>query len=192
MSHCALLDVNDSVLVVIDVQAAFLDKLAPAQGRQLLRRICWLIRVAHCLEVPLVVTAEDIPSLGGVHPELADALPPDTQVYNKNIFGLAADPVILAAIERTGRRTAALTGLETDVCVAQSAIGLLQAGYRVAAVTDAIGSPGTGHAFGLDRMRSAGALVLGFQGLDYEGLRTVARADRFREQHAELVNPWPD
>jgi len=188
----ALRDVDDSVLIVIDVQAAFLGKLPPDDGERLLNRICWLIRVAHSLEVPLVVTAEDIPSLGSVHPQVADALPPGTQVYNKMSFGLAADPVILAAIGRTGREAAVLVGLETDVCVAQSAIGLLQNGYRVVVVADATGSPGTGHAFGLDRMRAAGALILGLKGLYYEWQRTVERADRFREQHVQIVEPWPD
>jgi nicotinamidase-related amidase len=188
----ALLDVDDSLLLVIDAQSAFLDKLPPDEGQRLLGRICWLIRVAHCLGVPLVVTAEDIPALGGVHPQVADVLPPDTPVHNKMVFGLAADPEILAAVERTGRNTAVLVGLETDVCVAQSAIGLLSNGYRVAALADATGSPGTGHAFGLERMRDAGALVLGYKGLYYEWLRTVERADQFREQFAEIVHPWPD
>jgi nicotinamidase-related amidase len=192
LDNRALLDVDDSVLVVIDVQAAFLDKLPPAEGRQLLRRICWLIRVAHCLEAPLVITAEDIPNLGSVHPQVAEALPPGTQVYDKTSFGLAAEPAILTAIECTGRRTAVLVGLETDVCVAQSAIGLLQSGYCVVAVADATGSPGSGHAFGLERMRGAGTLILGFKGLYYEWLPTVERADRFREQHAKTVGPWPD
>jgi nicotinamidase-related amidase len=123
---------------------------------------------------------------------VAEVLPPGTQVHNKMSFGLAADPAILAAAERTGRNTAALVGLETDVCIAQSAIGLIQNGYRVAAVADATGSPGSGHAFGLERMRDAGALVLGLKGLYYEWLRTVERADRFREEHAEIVDPRPD
>jgi nicotinamidase-related amidase len=188
----ALLDIDDSVLIVIDIQAAFLDKLPPDDGERLLGRLCWLIRVARCLEVPLVVTAEDIPSLGSVHPQVADILPPGMPVYNKMSFGLAADPVILDAIERTGRKTAVLVGLETDVCIAQSAIGLLQNGYRVAVVADATGSPGTGQAFGLDRMRAAGVLILGLKGLYYEWQRTVERADRFRERHVEIVDPWPD
>ena len=192
MRQHALLDIDDSILFVIDVQAAFLDKLPPDDGQRLLERICWLIRVAHKLQVPPVVTAEDIPTLGGVHPQVAAALPPDTPVYNKMIFGLAGNPEIMAAVEHTGRKTTVLVGLETDVCVTQSAIGLLQAGYRVAAVADATGSPGTGHAFGLERMRDAGTLALGFKGLYYEWLRTVERADRFREQYAEIVHPWPD
>ena len=187
-----LIDLEDSILVVIDVQAAFLDKLPATDQQALLARICWLIRVAHCLDVPVVVTAENIPNLGIVHAQIADALPPGTPVYHKMTFGLAAEPEILAAIERTGRKTAVLVGLETDVCVAHSAIGLLQKGYQVAAVADATGSPGTGHALGLERIRRAGALVLGFKGLYYEWQRTVERADRFRGHHAQLINAWPD
>jgi nicotinamidase-related amidase len=187
-----LIDVEDSILVAIDVQEAFLDKLPPAEGRRLLCRTCWIVRVASLLHVPTVVTAEDIPSLGSIHPQVADALSPGTPVYDKLSFGLTDDPAILAAIQHTGRKTAILVGLETDVCVVQSAIGLLQAGYRVAALADVTGSPGTGHAFGLDRLRGAGVLVLGLKGLYYEWLRTVERADRFREQHFELVNSWPE
>lgn len=190
-SH-ALLDVDDSVLIAVDVQRAFLDKLSPDDNERLLGRICWLVRVAYALRVPLVVTAEDISTLGSVHSRLADAFPPGTPIYNKMSFGLAADPDILAAIERAGRKTMVLVGLETDVCVAQSAIGLLQEGYRVAALADATGSPGTGHVLGLDRMRDAGVMILGLKGLYYEWQRTVERADRFRERHAEIVNPWPD
>jgi nicotinamidase-related amidase len=187
-----LIDVEDSLLVVIDVQAAFLDKLPPAEAKALLGRICWLIRVAHCLRVPLVVTAEDIPNLGSVHPQVSKALPPGTPVYNKGVFGLAEDPEILTAVKRTGRGTAASIGLETDVCVAQSAIGLQQNGYRVAAIADATGSPGAGHTLGLERIRGARVLVLGFKGLYYEWQRTVERADRFRAHHAPLVDAWPD
>jgi nicotinamidase-related amidase len=187
-----LVDVRDSILVLIDVQAAFLDKLPVPDRQPLLDRICWLARVAHRMRVPLVVTAEDVNDLGSVDPQLAQALPPGTQIYDKMTFGLDGEPAILDAIQRTGRKTAVLTGLETDVCVAQSAIGLLQEGYRVVAIADATGSPGTGHALGLERMRQAGALLLGLKGLYYEWQRTVARANRFRAQHAQLVDAWPD
>jgi hypothetical protein len=62
----------------------------------------------------------------------------------------------------------------------------------VAVVADATGSPGTGHAFGQQRLRDVGATVLGLKGLYYEWLRRVESADRFRAQHAEIVNAWPD
>ena len=65
----------------------------------------------------------------------------------------------MAAINTTGRKTAILVGLETDVCVAHSARGLLQEGYQVAVVADATGAPGKAHEYDLDRMKQAGVVV---------------------------------
>jgi nicotinamidase-related amidase len=189
--HRALIDVEDSLLVAIDVQAAFLEKLPPADRQPLLDRICWLIRVAVCLNVPLIVTAEDVADLGSIDPQVAQALPPGTSIYDKMVYGLSADPAILSAVERTGRKTAILIGLETDVCVAHSAIGLQQHGYQVVVVADATGSPGPAHALGLDRVRGAGALVMATKGLFYEWLRTVERTKQFWAQHGETVGPRP-
>lgn len=184
-----LIDHHDSALIVIDAQPAFLDKLPEDERRALVSRICWLIGVATWLEAPLVVTAEDLPHLGGPLPEIARMLPAETPIHDKMIFGLADDLAILAAVERTGRNTAVLVGLETDVCVAQSALRLLQRGFRVVAVADATGSPGTAHAAGLARMRDAGVVILDTKGLYYEWLRTVEQAQRFRRERADLPIP---
>lgn len=189
MADHLLIDHQDSALIVIDAQPAFLDKLPEDEQRALVSRIRWLIGVATWLKVPLVVTAEDLPHLGGPAPEIARLLPPETTAHDKMIFGLAGDPAILEAVERTNRKTAVLVGLETDVCVAQSALGLLEHGYRVVAVADATGSPGTAHAAGLARMRDAGVVILDTKGLYYEWLRTVEQTQRFRGERADLPIP---
>jgi hypothetical protein len=182
-----LINVDDSLLFVIDVQPPFLDKL-PREDSQLLRnRICWLIGVAGWLHVPLIVTAEDIAREGGVDPQVVLALPAGTHVHNKMVFDLAADPAILAAVARIGRKTAVLVGLETDVCVAHSALGLLGQGYQVAVVVDATGSPGSAHGFGLERAAEAGALMTSVKSLFYEWMRTVERTRRFRTETARTL-----
>jgi nicotinamidase-related amidase len=189
MATNSLLVAEDSILVVIDVQPPFLHKLAPEEHPPLLQRIGWLIGVANWLHVPLVVTAEDIPRDGTVDEQIAQRLPRDTPIYNKMVFDLAADPAILAAVEQTQRKTAILAGLETDVCVAHSALGLLGAGYQVAVVADATGAPGTAHDFGLDRIRRAGGAIVSVKGLYYEWVRTVEQARRFRRECGHLGRP---
>jgi nicotinamidase-related amidase len=164
----SLIDVDDSILVVIDVQERFLQKLPPDEREPLLGRIGWVIDVALRLDVPLVVTAEDIPRLGSVAPGIRERLPSGTRVFDKVVFGLAGAREIVAALQATGRGTAILVGLETDVCVAHSALGLLQLGYQVAVVADATGSPGAAQRLGLERMRRAGVLVSSVKGLYYE------------------------
>jgi hypothetical protein len=175
-----LIDADGSVLIAIDVQPPFLEKLPREDGQLLRNRICWLIGVAGWLRVPLIVTAEDIAREGGVDPQVALAMPAGIHVHNKMVFDLAADPAILAAVAQTGRRMAVLVGLETDVCVAHSALGLLGRGYQVAVVADATGSPGAAHKVGLERVAGAGALVTSVKSLFYEWIRTVERARQFR------------
>ena len=189
MADSALLAAADTILIVIDAQPAFLHKLAPEEQQPLLQRICWLIGVATWLSVPLVVTAEDIPREGTVDAQITQMLPPQTPIYNKMVFDLTADPAILAAVAQSQRTMAILVGLETDVCVAHSALGLLSAGYRVAVVADASGSPGSAHQFGLDRIRQAGGLVVSVKGLFYEWVRTVEQARRFRSECQGLKVP---
>ena len=90
--------------------------------------------------MPVVVTEEE-PERNGAD-RSADRRGRGTPVFTKPTFGLAGTPEILDAVLATERRTAVLVGVETDVCVYQSAVGLLDAGLRVIAVEDAIFSPG--------------------------------------------------
>jgi nicotinamidase-related amidase len=182
----SLIDADDSVLIVIDVQVAFLDKLSPGHGGAVLDRICWLVSVAQWKDVPLVVTAEEL-QIQPMAPRLVDALPGYTKVFDKHYFGLAHQGDILAAIGSTGRRTAVLVGLETDVCVLHSTLGLLEKGYRVAVVADATGTPPEGQALALARMQAAGATIVSTKGVFFEWLRTVDEYNRFEAERPDLV-----
>ncbi len=179
--HQQLTDRDDSVLVVIDVQESFIEKLDAGIAGPLLNRIRWVVEMAVRLEIPLVVTAEDIEGHGATVPHVAEAFPDGTMEHNKMTFGLCGDPAILGAIESTGRRTAVLVGLETDVCVMQSALGLLQEGFRVVVLSDATGSPGDCHQAGISRMRDAGTVVSTVKGTFYEWVRTL----RFVDEHLD-------
>jgi len=182
INHYSLLDADDSILIVIDVQDAFLGKLPTDVSQRLLNNVCWLISLAQWLQIPLIVTAEEFDQQP-LASQLVDSLPPDMAVFNKVIFGLAQQPDILAAVEKTKRRTAVLIGLETDVCITHSAIGLLEKSYRVAVVTDATGTPVPGQEVGLNRMQNAGVLLVNMKSIFYEWLRSVENVNRF---HREL------
>jgi hypothetical protein len=73
--------------------------------------------------------------------------------------------------------------------VSQSALGLLQRGYRVVAVADATGAPEPAHTAGLSRMREAGVVMVNVKNLYYEWLRTVEQVRRFRAACADLAVP---
>jgi nicotinamidase-related amidase len=155
-----LIDHADCVLVVIDVQPGF----GSDEPRE---RLHWLVSLARALGVPIVAT-EEAPERFG---------PSEVQpAFLKPSFGLAGTPAILEAVLGTGRSCAVLVGFETDVCVYQSAVGLLDAGLRVLVVEDATGSPGEFHERGLARVREAGAGLTHCKALAYEWVRTVAAA----------------
>jgi len=189
MSSYQLLATEDCMLIAIDVQAKFLNKLGTETSRELALRIAWILGAAVWFEIPVVVKAEDTARLGGVAEGVSGRLTEGTVVHNKMSFDLTADPDIVAAVQACGKGTAILVGLETDVCVAQSAIGLLRQGYRVVAASDCTGSPGAAHAAGLRRIEGVGALVLPCRTIIYEWLRTVERSRRFREEYISSYTP---
>lgn len=179
MNSPTLLKADNSLLIVIDIQHSFVKKESKKNPNPLLERMCWVIKVAKWLNVPLVVTAEDIPNSGNIADKVAELLPPGTEIFNKMTFGLAAQTDILNAVRQTGRKTAVLIGYETDVCITHSALGLMDLGYRVAVVTDATGSLGDAHQTGLERIRGAGGILVSAKSLYYEWIRTVAKSNEY-------------
>jgi nicotinamidase-related amidase len=184
-----LVRVDDSVLVVVDVQREFLTKLSPGDAERVVERIRWLAGVAGLVGVPVLVTEEEPERNGPTAAPIAERLPAGVRRRVKPVFDLAACPEIVADVRATGRRTVVLVGLETDVCVAHSALGLLELGYAVAVVADATSSPGTAHRFGLERMRDAGVAVLGTKNLFYEWVPTVEWANDLEERVRALGVP---
>ena len=148
-----------------------------------LDRVAWLAGVAAALGIPAVVTEEDATRNGPTAARITAALPAGTPVFAKVVFGAADQPDILAAIEALGRRTAVLVGLETDVCVAHTGLGLLDRGFRVVVVDDATYAPGPMHDAGLRRLAAAGAEIVHAKGVYYEWVRTLEAARAFERDH---------
>jgi len=185
----ALIERDRSCLLVIDVQQYFLDKLPLHERGPLVQRMAWLMRVARLLEIPIIATAEDVDRDGPLVPELAQLLPAGASAYDKMIFGLMRQPDIRAAVEASKRDCFVLVGLETDVCIAHSALGLAAAGYRPVVIDDACGSPPPHHDQGIRRLRDAGVTVTSVKGVFYEWVRDLETFHRLKPQ---LNAPLPE
>jgi nicotinamidase-related amidase len=177
-----LVERERSCLLVIDVQQYFLDKLPLHERGPLVQRIAWLMRVARALEIPLIATAEDVERNGPLMPELAALLPAQAAAFNKMIFGLMGQADIRATVDASMRDCFVLVGLETDVCIAHSALGLSAAGHRAVVIDDACASPPPHHAHGLRRLRDAGVTVTSVKGIFYEWVRDLATYRRLQPQ----------
>jgi nicotinamidase-related amidase len=187
-----LIDRDDCLLLVIDLQPRFwgdaLDEDDAVRVDDVVERSTWLTGAAVALGVPVVLTEED-PERNGHVAAAARAAARDAPVFVKPVFGVASCPEIMAAIAATGRKTVVLCGFETDVCVAHSAIGLGEAGYRVVVAADAVYSPAGAHAFGLARLREQGVELLHCKGVYFEWVRTLDAALAFERDHPELAQP---
>jgi nicotinamidase-related amidase len=168
----ALLDRDESVLVVVDAQPGFL----PTEADAAVERMTWLVALAARLGVPVVVTEEEPERNGATDARVAKRLPAGAPVLTKPTFGLAGTPAILDAVQETGRGTVVVIGCETDVCVAQSAIGLQANGFECVVVDDATFSPDEMHERGLARVVSDGVARNHAKGVTYEWLGTVEAA----------------
>jgi len=190
MAH---LDVDDCALVVIDAQPGFYgvqrEDVDRAGHTSALARSAWVAAVAAALEVPVVITEEDATRNGPTDPAILAAVPTGTAAFDKTVFGANDEPAIDAAVRRTGRGTVVLVGTETDICVAQSAIGWRDAGLRPVVVHDAVYSAGAGHDNGIRRLSAEGIELLSAKELYYEWLRTLARVRTLEAEHPSLAAP---
>lgn len=149
-----LLQKEKSCLLVIDVQ----EKLTPhvLHAEQLISRCQWLMRLASELDVPLLVSEQYRSGLGETVEALRKFMPGQTDI-DKVHFSCYRDSTFLKHWQLVNRKQVVLAGIETHVCVLQTAIDMKAAGFDVFVVTDAISSRHElDHQYGLQRMQLAG------------------------------------
>jgi nicotinamidase-related amidase len=170
------LEADRCALVVVDIQ----EKLLPPihEKERLIRNSQLLIRLAKILALPVLVTTQYAKGLGGVVAEIASLLPPGT-TYDKTQFSCFGSAEFCSAVKRLpgDRNTVLLCGMETHICVMQTALGALNNGYLVHVASDAVGSRAEWNwKIGLQRMRDAGAVISSTEMMMYELLRGSASA----------------
>jgi nicotinamidase-related amidase len=162
------LSAEQAALVVVDIQ----EKLLPPihEKERLVRNSQLLLRLAGILKIPVVATTQYAKGLGKTVPEIASLLPAPEPI-DKLQFGCFASEQFCSALKALpGRRnTVLLCGMETHICVMQTALGALDQGYLVHVASDAVGSRSEWNwKIGLERMRTAGALISSTEMIIYE------------------------
>ena len=102
-------------------------------------------------------------------------MPDRSQRFSKKTFDCLADKKIRATLEGLGRRSIAVAGAETDVCVLLSVLALLENGYTVHLLTDCLFSSEANPGPALRRMEAAGAIPTTYKTLAYELTATIDR-----------------
>lgn len=170
--HPHLLTRNTCALVVVDLQEPFLN--AVHERARLLNNVLLLVRAARLLEVPVLATVQYQARLGGVVDALAEALGGHANPVDKRCFSCAGSEPFVQTLARTGRQQVLLCGVETHICVSQTAHDLLASGYQVHVAADAVGSRTLEkHKLGMERIRDAGARPCAAEAAVYEWLATA-------------------
>ena len=176
-----MLNTENAVLVIVDVQGKLAQMMHDRET--LFANLQRMVRGAQLLDLP-IVWVEQIPEkLGATIREISDLLP-DYQPIRKACFSCVGEPAFVGALQASGRRQVLLVGIEAHVCVYQTAIDLLERGYEVEVISDAVGSRiASNRGVGVDRMARAGARISSTEMALFELLGT-AEHPRFREVQA--------
>jgi nicotinamidase-related amidase len=166
------LEADRCALLVIDIQ----EKLLPPifLKEQLIKNSQLLTRLAGILKIPALVSTQYAKGLGNTVPEIASLLP-ETHAIDKQMFSCFGSDAFCSVLKRLpgNRNTVLLCGMESHICVTQTALGALREGYIVHVASDAVSSRTEWNwKIGLERMRAAGAVISSTEMTIYELLRT--------------------
>ena len=158
---------EDCALAVIDIQ----EKLLPAifEKERVVRNAQLLVRLADVLGLPIIVSRQYVKGLGPTIEEISSLLPAVTTV-DKMEFGCFGNSEYCSAVGKLANRgTLLLCGIESHICVTQTALGALNQGLNVHVAADAVSSrTELNWKLGLNRMQAAGAVLSSTEMMIYE------------------------
>lgn len=162
---------EECALAVIDIQ----EKLLPPifDKERLVRNSQLLIRLARILNIPAIATTQYAKGLGSTIPEIASLLP-GAEAIDKLEFSCFGSDAFCSQMKRLpgNRNTVLLCGMESHICVTQTALAALREGYLVHVASDAVSSRSEWNwKIGLERMKAAGAIISSTEMMIYELLR---------------------
>jgi nicotinamidase-related amidase len=145
----------DTGLLVIDVQTKLVDQMA--ERERLVANIARLVAGAKILGLPVQATEQYPKGIGPTVPELATRLPPRPEKLTFSCCGL---PEVAEQFRASGVRKVVLAGIETHVCVQQTALDLVAQGFHVYVPADAVASrKELDRELALRRMERAGVVL---------------------------------
>ncbi len=130
---------DDMLLLSVDIQERLFPSMEENSQKRILEGIELMGLVSSIFEIPVLITEQYPKGLGSTLPGVEEHLPGAT-ILDKTTFDCMKNEGIRKHVRSSGKKTILLAGMETHVCVYQTAVSLLNEGYRVIPVTDALSS----------------------------------------------------
>ena len=173
-----MLQADNAALVIVDIQG----KLASLMHRKEIfyDNVVRMIKGARLLNIPSIWNEQLPDKLGATIEPISSELG-DLQPLIKKSFSCCGNPDFVERLKATGRKQVLLTGMETHICVFQTAIDLIDTGYEVHLVTDAVASRFEhNYRVGIERIKDHGAIVTSTEMALFE-MFDVAEGPQFKE-----------
>lgn len=171
-----MLTTEDTILVVVDVQGNLAQSMHNKE--ELFENLKKVIKGLQVLGVPIIWAEQNPQGLGPTIPEIAELLP-NHQPISKFSFSCCGSEEFVRNLDKTKRKNVLLVGIETHVCVYQSAADLINSEYNVQVIADAVSSRTLENKhIGLEKCKDAGATLTSTETVLFELLKT-AEDDKF-------------
>ncbi|GJH39965.1 hydrolase [Capnocytophaga sp. HP1101] len=169
---------ENTQLVILDIQGKLSQIVS--ESAEVLRNSRILIEGGKLLDLPIVWVEQMPDKLGSTNPVIAELLEGYTPV-KKSSFSAWGNAEFREELKANKRKHVLLIGIETHICIYQTAVDLLAEGYEVSVIADAVSSrTESNKRIGLTMLRDAGAKVLSTEAVLFALLRT-AEHPRFKE-----------
>jgi nicotinamidase-related amidase len=165
---------ENSICIVIDIQERLFPVMANKEG--LLKNCQTLISGFNELMLPVIVTQQYTKGLGNTVPEITDCIP-NFKYIEKTAFSCYDEPTFVENIEEFNVQNVIICGIESHVCVMQTAIDLKEAGYRPIVVADCISSRSEQNKMlAIERFKHEGIMAVSCESILFELVRDTASA----------------
>ncbi len=177
--------------LIIDVQEFFLSQVEERLRCKIETNTKNFARLLGHFRIPMVVTLErPVDRKGSLPKEIGTHVSSAAKIFEKDFFDLTKEKSITDYIARLNKKQVIVAGCETDVCVLQSCLGLLDLGYEVYVVEELVFSSSRNVDAAIARMKAEGAVFLTYKSLYYELVEAVEGA-RHREHVLATFGPLP-
>lgn len=157
MPHSNILNHQTAVLVVVDIQEAFRE--AVPEFELVAQETARAVSGFQILGLPIVITEQYPKGLGRTATEILEVLPEDFAVVEKTAFSSCGARAFTDVLNDLGAKQIVLAGLETHICVNQTAHDLLAENFEVHVLNDCVASRTFANKeIGLKKMHQSGAI----------------------------------
>jgi nicotinamidase-related amidase len=179
MPHPKMLNRENTVLVVVDIQEAF--RGAISEFSNIAAQTAIAVRGFQILDLPVIVTEQYPKGLGKTAREIVEVLPEDFEFVEKTAFSSRGSDAFLEKLKQSGAKQIVLAGLETHICVNQTAHDLLNENFEVHVLQDCVASRSAQNkATALQKLHANGVIPSCVEMALFELMRD-AKHEKFKE-----------